>query len=67
MGDNFSHNFSRNRDKPSAYFILSTKLLWSLIMIKNIMRLALAGAIATFAAPIYADGHGCDILSLIHI
>ena len=28
-------------------------------MIKNIMRLALASAIAVFAAPIFADGHGC--------
>ena len=36
-------------------------------MIKNIMRLALAGAIATFAAPIYADGHACDISGRVSI
>ena len=30
-------------------------------MIKNIMRLVVASAIAVFAAPIFADGHGCKI------
>ena len=36
-------------------------------MIKNIMRLALASAIAVFAAPIFADGHGCKISSRVSI
>ena len=47
--------------------ILSTKLSWSFIMIKNIMRLALASAIAVFAAPIFADGHGCKISARVSI
>ena len=36
-------------------------------MIKNIMRLALASAIAVFAAPIFADGHGCKISARVSI
>ena len=36
-------------------------------MIKNIMRLAVASAIAVFAAPIFADGHGCDISGRVSI
>ena len=48
-------------------FILGTKLSWSLIMIKNVIRLALASAIAVFTVPIYADGHGCDISGRVSI
>ena len=47
--------------------ILSTKLSWSFIMIKNIMRLVVASAIAVFAAPIFADGHGCKISARVSI
>ena len=36
-------------------------------MIKNIMRLALASAIAVFAAPIFADGHGCKVSARVSI
>ena len=36
-------------------------------MIKNIMRLAVASAIAVFAAPIFADGHGCKISARVSI
>ncbi len=36
-------------------------------MIKNIMRLVLASAIAVFAAPIFADGHGCKISARVSI
>ena len=36
-------------------------------MIKNIMRLALASAIAVFAAPIFADGHGCKISARVSL
>ena len=36
-------------------------------MIKNIMRLVVAGAIAVFAAPIFADGHGCKISARVSI
>ena len=36
-------------------------------MIKNIMRLVVASAIAVFAAPIFADGHGCKISARVSI
>ena len=36
-------------------------------MIKNIMRLVVASAIAIFAAPIFADGHGCKISARVSI
>ena len=36
-------------------------------MIKNIMRLAVASAIAVFAAPIFADGHGCKVSARVSI
>ena len=36
-------------------------------MIKNIMRLAVASTIAVFAAPIFADGHGCKISARVSI
>ena len=36
-------------------------------MIKNIMRLVIASAIAVFAAPIFADGHGCKISARVSI
>ena len=36
-------------------------------MIKNIMRLAVVSAIAVFAAPIFADGHGCKISARVSI
>ena len=36
-------------------------------MIKNIMRLVLASAITVFAAPIFADGHGCKISARVSI
>ena len=36
-------------------------------MIKNIMRLAVASAIAVFATPIFADGHGCKISARVSI
>ena len=36
-------------------------------MIKNIMRLVVASAIAVFAAPIFADGHGCKVSARVSI
>ena len=36
-------------------------------MIKYIMRLVVASAIAVFAAPIFADGHGCKISARVSI
>ena len=36
-------------------------------MIKNITRLVVASAIAVFAAPIFADGHGCKISARVSI
>ena len=36
-------------------------------MIKNIMRLVVASAIAVFATPIFADGHGCKISARVSI
>ena len=36
-------------------------------MIKNIMRLGVASAIAVVAAPIFADGHGCKISARVSI
>ena len=36
-------------------------------MIKNIIRLALASAIAVFSVPVYADGHGCAISDRVSI
>ena len=36
-------------------------------MIKNIMRLVVASAITVFAAPIFADGHGCKISARVSI
>ena len=36
-------------------------------MIKNIMRLVVVSAIAVFAAPIFADGHGCKISARVSI
>ena len=36
-------------------------------MIKNIMRLVVASAIAVFAAPTFADGHGCKISARVSI
>ena len=36
-------------------------------MIKNILRLVVASAIAVFAAPIFADGHGCKISARVSI
>ena len=36
-------------------------------MIKNIMRLVVASAIIVFAAPIFADGHGCKISARVSI
>ena len=36
-------------------------------MIKNILRLVVESAIAVFAAPIFADGHGCKISARVSI
>ena len=36
-------------------------------MIKNIMRLVVASAIAVFAAPVFSDGHGCKISARVSI